>query len=72
MFEVLPRNEVKFPCFFFYCGQLTTKLGCCKQVNSEFYTGWLDYWGGGHAHGDTTAIIKTLTEMMDMVANVNM
>ncbi len=42
------------------------------QVNSEFYTGWLDYWGGGHAHGNTKAIIDTLTQMMNMGANVNM
>ena len=42
------------------------------QVNSEFYTGWLDFWGGGHAHGNTTAIVNTLTDMMNMGASVNM
>jgi hypothetical protein len=42
------------------------------QVNSEMYTGWLDYWGGGHAHGDTASIIATLKAIRDYNASSNM
>ncbi len=42
------------------------------QVNSEYYTGWLDWWGNAHAHRDTESIVKTLKDMLDMGASVNM
>ena len=40
-------------------------------VNSEFYTGWLDYWGGQHAHTDTDIIVKNLKDFLDLKANMN-
>ncbi len=51
---------------------LVDTLHFTLQVNSEFYTGWLDHWGRGHAHGKTEKIIETLKDMLDMGANVNM
>ena len=41
-------------------------------VNSEFYPGWLDHWGGKHAHVGTEPIIKSLGRMLDLGANVNL
>ncbi|XP_040209272.1 beta-galactosidase [Rana temporaria] len=41
-------------------------------INSEFYTGWLDHWGEPHSVVATDRIVKTLTEILDHGANVNM
>ncbi|XP_069473009.1 beta-galactosidase-like [Ambystoma mexicanum] len=41
-------------------------------VNSEYYTGWLDYWGGNHSTGDTAMVAKCLQDMLTIGANVNM
>ncbi|KAM7380624.1 hypothetical protein PAMP_003905 [Pampus punctatissimus] len=41
-------------------------------VNSEFYTGWLDYWGDQHAVVDAQKVSRMLAEMLTMGANVNM
>lgn len=41
-------------------------------VNSEFYTGWLDFWGTPHSKVSTESVIKTFEEMMDQGANVNL
>jgi len=40
-------------------------------VNSEFYPGWDDHWGTGHSKGDTPTILKTLDEMFQVNASVN-
>lgn len=40
-------------------------------VNSEFYPGWLDHWGQPHAQVKTETIVKTLTEMLQANASVN-
>lgn len=45
---------------------------CIFQVNSEFYTGWLDHWGDKHASVDTEKVSKMLGEMLAMGASVNM
>lgn len=42
------------------------------QVNSEFYTGWLDHWGDQHAVVDAQKVSRVLAEMLSMGANVNM
>lgn len=42
------------------------------QVNSEFYTGWLDHWGDPHAVVDAQKVSRVLGEMLTMGANVNM
>lgn len=42
------------------------------QVNSEFYTGWLDHWGDQHAAVDSRKVSRVLDEMLTMGANVNM
>ncbi|KAK0140822.1 Beta-galactosidase [Merluccius polli] len=41
-------------------------------VNSEFYTGWLDHWGEGHAQVDQWNVSRMLGEMLALGANVNM
>ncbi|XP_055004274.1 beta-galactosidase-1-like protein [Boleophthalmus pectinirostris] len=41
-------------------------------VNSEFYTGWLDHWGDSHTTVSTDKVMRVLTEMLLMGANVNM
>lgn len=42
------------------------------QVNSEFYVGWLDHWGEKHSAVSTKAVVKTLNEILEMGANVNL
>ncbi|XP_072526060.1 beta-galactosidase [Salminus brasiliensis] len=41
-------------------------------VNSEFYTGWLDHWGEPHSVTSTAVVVKSLNEMLEIGANVNM
>lgn len=43
-----------------------------SQVNSEFYTGWLDHWGDRHAAVDSGKVSRVLEEMLVMGASVNM
>lgn len=43
-----------------------------SQVNSEFYTGWLDNWGSPHATVSSEVVAKSLNEILAMGANVNM
>lgn len=42
------------------------------QVNSEFYTGWLDHWGDQHVVVDAQKVSIVLAEMLTLGANVNM
>ncbi|ELU13067.1 hypothetical protein CAPTEDRAFT_174701 [Capitella teleta] len=60
-------------------GNVTAALDVMRQwnkggplVNSEFYTGWLDYWQGSHSRVDTDTAVKSLKEMLDIGASVNM
>uniref|UniRef100_A0A3B1IU71 Beta-galactosidase n=1 Tax=Astyanax mexicanus TaxID=7994 RepID=A0A3B1IU71_ASTMX len=41
-------------------------------VNSEFYTGWLDHWGEPHAVVSTAILVKSLNEILEVGANVNL
>ncbi|XP_042192242.1 beta-galactosidase-1-like protein [Callorhinchus milii] len=41
-------------------------------VNSEFYTGWLDYWGMEHSVVATDNITRMLSEMLSLGASVSM
>ncbi|XP_021359031.1 beta-galactosidase-like isoform X1 [Mizuhopecten yessoensis] len=41
-------------------------------VNSEYYTGWLDYWGSKHQVRSTANVAKDLDELLSYGANVNM
>ncbi|XP_076875969.1 beta-galactosidase [Brachyhypopomus gauderio] len=41
-------------------------------VNSEFYTGWLDHWGKPHSVIRTAVVVKSLNEILEMGANVNL
>uniref|UniRef100_A0A8B9CPL8 Galactosidase beta 1 like n=1 Tax=Anser brachyrhynchus TaxID=132585 RepID=A0A8B9CPL8_9AVES len=41
-------------------------------VNSEYYTGWLDYWGGAHASTSAAQVARGLADMLRLGANVNM
>jgi beta-galactosidase len=40
-------------------------------VNSEFYAGWLDFWGSPHSRVNTSDILKTFYDIMNIGANVN-
>lgn len=40
-------------------------------VNSEFYPGWLDFWGHAHSKIGTPGVIRDFETMMNMNANVN-
>ncbi|KFQ36059.1 Beta-galactosidase, partial [Merops nubicus] len=42
------------------------------QVNSEYYTGWLDYWGEAHASTGSGLVAQQLEDMLQLGANVNM
>uniref|UniRef100_A0A8V5G3B0 Beta-galactosidase n=1 Tax=Melopsittacus undulatus TaxID=13146 RepID=A0A8V5G3B0_MELUD len=41
-------------------------------VNSEYYTGWLDYWGEAHASTSSVRVARGLENMLQMGASVNM
>ncbi|ELK30540.1 Beta-galactosidase-1-like protein [Myotis davidii] len=41
-------------------------------VNSEYYTGWLDYWGQNHSTRSIIAVTKGLEKMLKLGASVNM
>ncbi len=41
-------------------------------VNSEFYTGWLDYWGHPHQTRNSTQVAETLDAILKLNASVNM
>ena len=40
-------------------------------VNSEFYTGWIDYWGERHQTKSATLVAKSLDKILSMNASVN-
>ena len=42
------------------------------QVNSEYYTGWLDYWGEAHASTSSALVARGLKDMLQLGASVNM
>ncbi|GCB83818.1 hypothetical protein scyTo_0024328, partial [Scyliorhinus torazame] len=42
------------------------------MVNSEFYVGWLDYWGLEHSTVSIKNATKMLEELLQLGANVNM
>ncbi|KAL4616935.1 beta-galactosidase isoform X1 [Arapaima gigas] len=41
-------------------------------VNSEFYTGWLDHWGEHHSVVPASAVAKSLNEILEVGASVNL
>ncbi|NXV95807.1 BGAL galactosidase, partial [Calonectris borealis] len=41
-------------------------------VNSEYYTGWLDYWGEAHASTSAAQVARGLEDMLQLGASVNM
>uniref|UniRef100_A0A7N5KBZ1 Galactosidase beta 1 like n=1 Tax=Ailuropoda melanoleuca TaxID=9646 RepID=A0A7N5KBZ1_AILME len=41
-------------------------------VNSEYYTGWLDYWGQNHSMRSILAVTTGLENMLRLGASVNM
>ncbi|GAA6082335.1 beta-galactosidase, partial [Tachysurus ichikawai] len=41
-------------------------------VNSEFYTGWLDHWGEPHSVVSTEVVVKSLNEILELGANINL
>ena len=41
------------------------------KVNSEFYPGWLDFWGAPHSKVDTKSILAALEEIWNLNASVN-
>ncbi|KFP21607.1 Beta-galactosidase, partial [Egretta garzetta] len=41
-------------------------------VNSEYYTGWLDYWGEAHASTSAGRVARGLEDMLQLGASVNM
>ena len=41
-------------------------------VNSEFYSGWLDHWGGKHSQLGSELITKSLRNILDLGANINL
>lgn len=42
------------------------------QVNSEYYTGWLDYWGEPHAGSSPATVARGLRDILQLGASVNM
>ncbi|NWI69511.1 BGAL galactosidase, partial [Todus mexicanus] len=57
---------------------MTEAFGAQRQVepkgplvNSEYYTGWLDYWGEAHASTSSTQVARRLEDMLQLGASVN-
>lgn len=42
------------------------------QINSEFYTGWLDHWGKPHSTVKTKTLATSLYNLLARGANVNL
>jgi beta-galactosidase len=40
-------------------------------VNSEYYTGWLDFWNSSHSRIDTKLLVNKFNKIMSLNANVN-
>lgn len=40
-------------------------------INSEFYPGWLDFWGVAHQKVNTKDVVNSLVTMIEMKANLN-
>ena len=40
-------------------------------VNSEFYPGWLDFWGRPHEKRDTSLVIPPFKQMLQLNASIN-
>ncbi|XP_071603722.1 beta-galactosidase-1-like protein isoform X3 [Heliangelus exortis] len=58
---------------------ITESFGAQRQVepkgplvNSEYYTGWLDYWGEAHASTSSAQVARGLEDMLQLGANINM
>ncbi|NXW97608.1 BGAL galactosidase, partial [Larus smithsonianus] len=58
---------------------MTEAFGAQRQVepkgplvNSEYYTGWLDYWGEAHASTSSARVARGLEDMLQLGASVNM
>ncbi|XP_030133196.4 beta-galactosidase-1-like protein isoform X2 [Taeniopygia guttata] len=41
-------------------------------VNSEYYTGWLDYWGEAHASTSAAWVARGLEDILQLGASINM
>uniref|UniRef100_A0A8C8SFV9 Galactosidase beta 1 like n=1 Tax=Pelusios castaneus TaxID=367368 RepID=A0A8C8SFV9_9SAUR len=41
-------------------------------VNSEYYMGWLDYWGEAHSSSSPAQVAQGLQDLLQLGANVNM
>nr|XP_045002833.1 beta-galactosidase-1-like protein isoform X2 [Jaculus jaculus] len=46
--------------------------GLLNRVNSEYYTGWLDYWGQNHSTRSSPDVTRGLESMLKLGASVNM
>nr|XP_006821084.1 PREDICTED: beta-galactosidase-like [Saccoglossus kowalevskii] len=55
----------------FGSGKHTLQLSLL-QINSEYYTGWLDHWASPHSVVNKDRIVKTLDSILAMNASVNM
>ena len=42
------------------------------NVNSEFYSGWLDYWGRPHSMTDTESVCRSIDRILYLNASMNM
>lgn len=42
------------------------------QINSEFYTGWLDHWGQPHSKVNTKKLVASLYNLLAYGASVNL
>ncbi len=40
-------------------------------VNSEFYPGWLDFWGRPHEKRDTSLVLPPFKQMLQLNASIN-
>uniref|UniRef100_A0A8C4KNQ9 Galactosidase beta 1 like n=1 Tax=Dromaius novaehollandiae TaxID=8790 RepID=A0A8C4KNQ9_DRONO len=75
-----PASDLLQPLFVISAGSnITEAFGAQRRVqpkgplvNSEYYTGWLDYWGEAHASISSAQVARGLADMLQLGANVNM
>ncbi|XP_016850300.1 beta-galactosidase-1-like protein isoform X2 [Anolis carolinensis] len=66
-----PMAPKSLNCYVGHC-TVFIQLWTLGQVNSEYYTGWLDYWGEPHSTKSAEDVARGLEKMLELGANVNM
>ncbi len=70
IFSTVDFGSEEDPIKSFHIQRIHQQFG--PNVNSEYYTGWIDHWEQKHSTGNTTTICDTLDIMLKNNASVNL